>query len=697
MPETPETPRRSRSELNRYSMLTQLTPVPSTPVREYRRTKSSSSRHPPDSASDLLMTCSSSASRSKRHVLPAQFRQEMPTSARKSKVDSSDSDTPKVECIRGSSFYGTSQSKSRSLEKSETFAPVREVQSAKVISKKRKRSLGNRSTSTSSLKKTKKIKKSIYGFNKGVGHSIKPPKISKTPKSADKKADTVATTPKSEKKEIKNQKLFKLSPGRMGNLTPTVDFVLRHGQPQFIRRRRSPRKVEPRSNLNRKNPKLFSPCTSKDFLNPSPGSSPNRSKTQIPSPVKFDVKDDDHEEDMNVSGLIDKLDQGSEEHVVYASEEEYDEINKIAEEAAMEMEELNYSGLELSGGELRYTDVVSSPIRTPKKSQLESVTTPIRRSARNTPSKNSPIRRTPRKCSDITPVKNVAKDKENMISSSPMMQLCLSDVSSPRDNRSHLFSVFRKEAKTGLGEKSPVVTPTKQPRKPFKNRMDDSQMIIDAGQKEIGTVQCKTCQFVYHVGDPEDEHMHQKQHDGTLDTLISFPGWKNERIVRTDPLLELRVLCVKHGDPKYHLVKAKSALKVVDDFLGVSTGIRQPNEYRLYLAVIDKVVCGVLLAEPLLPGDHLANSYLKDGHRVVSDDLEGFDQKKLVGVSRIWVHQKYQRKKIAFHLMEAMRCDFCFPAIVEKNNIALSHTSEMGSAFATYYFASNTFLVYRQA
>lgn len=47
----------------------------------------------------------------------------------------------------------------------------------------------------------------------------------------------------------------------------------------------------------------------------------------------------------------------------------------------------------------------------------------------------------------------------------------------------------------------------------------ESQMILDAGQKEYGTRQCPECSMVYHLKDPEDELLHQKIHDSLKDSL----------------------------------------------------------------------------------------------------------------------------------------------------------------------------------
>lgn len=44
-------------------------------------------------------------------------------------------------------------------------------------------------------------------------------------------------------------------------------------------------------------------------------------------------------------------------------------------------------------------------------------------------------------------------------------------------------------------------------------------MILDAGQREFGAVQCPECMMVYQVKDPEDELLHAGIHESVNDTL----------------------------------------------------------------------------------------------------------------------------------------------------------------------------------
>ena len=110
--------------------------------------------------------------------------------------------------------------------------------------------------------------------------------------------------------------------------------------------------------MMRKTPaKLFTPSGSGDYLRPSPGNSPiggGKRRLQMPSPVKFhregrEGKENGEEEEgmeKNVSGILASLEE--EEAKMEAKENEYkvvveeDELNKMAWEAAQEIEELRY-------------------------------------------------------------------------------------------------------------------------------------------------------------------------------------------------------------------------------------------------------------------------------------------------------------------------------------------------------------------
>lgn len=73
-----------------------------------------------------------------------------------------------------------------------------------------------------------------------------------------------------------------------------------------------------------------------------------------------------------------------------------------------------------------------------------------------------------------------------------------------------LFPIFNSRNIT-IPEKNECKTFTRTAKK-FKN-LEESQMLLDAGQKKFGVTQCPECNIVYHIGDPSDENMHLNYHN----------------------------------------------------------------------------------------------------------------------------------------------------------------------------------------
>ena len=67
----------------------------------------------------------------------------------------------------------------------------------------------------------------------------------------------------------------------------------------------------------------------------------------------------------------------------------------------------------------------------------------------------------------------------------------------------------------------------------------------------------------------------------------------------------------------------------------------------------------------------------------------------LVGVCRIWVHPEFQRRGFASRLVDGMRGAYRLPMVVKRDEVAFSHTTEMGARFAESYVGRKEFYVYR--
>ncbi|XP_036177574.1 N-acetyltransferase ESCO1 isoform X2 [Myotis myotis] len=198
-------------------------------------------------------------------------------------------------------------------------------------------------------------------------------------------------------------------------------------------------------------------------------------------------------------------------------------------------------------------------------------------------------------------------------------------------------------------------------------KVDEKQLIIDAGQKRFGAVSCNVCGMLYTASNPEDETQHLLFHNQFI-SAVKYVGWKKERILAEYP--DGRIIMVLPEDPKY-------ALK--------------------------KKVVGCLIAE-----------HIQWGYRVIEEKLPvtrseeekvRFERQKawccstlpepaICGISRIWVFSMMRRKKIASRMIECLRSNFIYGSYLSKEEIAFSDPTPDGKLFATQYCGTGQFLVY---
>jgi len=144
------------------------------------------------------------------------------------------------------------------------------------------------------------------------------------------------------------------------------------------------------------------------------------------------------------------------------------------------------------------------------------------------------------------------------------------------------------------------------------------QMIIDAGQKAIGSRQCEVCSFFFTPGDAGEERLHRKHHSDFLGVISFRQPWKGEHLAVWDEAEDFRVLVVHPQDPKRHWERAQSVLAVVNEALGVaedSSFMHLNRRPEVYLAICEKRVAGCILAEDITDKDHVQKSFIEKGVR----------------------------------------------------------------------------------
>lgn len=65
------------------------------------------------------------------------------------------------------------------------------------------------------------------------------------------------------------------------------------------------------------------------------------------------------------------------------------------------------------------------------------------------------------------------------------------------------------------------------------------------------------------------------------------------------------------------------------------------------------------------------------------------------GIRAIWVSPSNRRKRIATHLLDAVRKSFSTDCVLELSQLAFSEPTSAGKTFATKYTGTGSFLVYK--
>ncbi|KAH7842293.1 hypothetical protein Vadar_003690 [Vaccinium darrowii] len=89
------------------------------------------------------------------------------------------------------------------------------------------------------------------------------------------------------------------------------------------------------------------------------------------------------------------------------------------------------------------------------------------------------------------------------------------------------------------------------------------------------------------------------------------------------------------------------------------------------------------------------------GYKVLEGNLSGaiLCEEEAVptscGIRAIWVSPCNRRKHIASHLLDAARRSFCMGVVLERSQLAFSQPTSAGTALASTYTGTSSFLVYK--
>ncbi|XP_041814637.1 N-acetyltransferase ESCO2 [Chelmon rostratus] len=242
---------------------------------------------------------------------------------------------------------------------------------------------------------------------------------------------------------------------------------------------------------------------------------------------------------------------------------------------------------------------------------------------------------------------------------------------------------------------------TPAPVRRRREKQDDDQLVIDAGQKQFGAMTCSSCGMIYSADNPEDNFQHSQFHQRFLDS-IRFVGWKKERVVAE--FWDGKILLVMPDDPKYAIKKAEDVRRVADSELGFQqVTLSRPSQAKTYLFIsTERLVVGCLVAEPIRQAYRVLEQPDRFKDMTKDDFMEQHrawccstvPERALCGISRVWVFSLARRQSIATRLLDTVRNTFMYGSHLTKEEIAFSDPTPDGKLFATKYCSTPTFLVY---
>ncbi|XP_034554852.1 N-acetyltransferase ESCO2 [Notolabrus celidotus] len=292
----------------------------------------------------------------------------------------------------------------------------------------------------------------------------------------------------------------------------------------------------------------------------------------------------------------------------------------------------------------------------------------------------------------------------------------VSAASSPPEESAPVYPIFGSSSKRAAALRAPVSCSTpsgptaslqtaslvkERPVRRRREKQDDDQLIIDAGQKQFGAITCSSCGMVYSADNPEDNFQHTQFHQRFLES-IKFVGWKKERVVAE--FWDGKILLVMPDDPKYAIKKAEDVRRVADSELGFQqVTLSRPTQAKTYLFVnTERMVVGCLVAEPIRQAyrvleqpdqqKDMTKDDFMDRHRAWC--CSTVPEQALCGISRIWVFSLARRQSIATRMLDTVRSSFMYGSHLTKEEVAFSDPTPDGKLFATKYSGTPTFLVY---
>ncbi|ORX80172.1 hypothetical protein BCR32DRAFT_245810 [Anaeromyces robustus] len=219
------------------------------------------------------------------------------------------------------------------------------------------------------------------------------------------------------------------------------------------------------------------------------------------------------------------------------------------------------------------------------------------------------------------------------------------------------------------------------------------QLYINFGQKMISPIICPDCGVPYNPSIQEDDIQHQKYHNIIIDG-IEYNGYKTDKIIQyisKDIYISEAVISETTSSHKKKLLQI---LNLIETELGaVRLQEKIILNYKFFLYIKNKKLIGCAIVRDVKEG--LKIELDKNIEQITT--IENIKQRWLLkievtkvpilcGISRIWVSKKERQKGVASQLLDSIRKHFLFNMILERNQIAFSQPTKLGTKLAYHFF-----------
>ncbi|CAJ0945766.1 unnamed protein product, partial [Mesorhabditis belari] len=224
---------------------------------------------------------------------------------------------------------------------------------------------------------------------------------------------------------------------------------------------------------------------------------------------------------------------------------------------------------------------------------------------------------------------------------------------------------------------------------------DSRQLVLDAGQKEIGLTQCHTCGMAYSIDRPKDVRAHQLFHDQANVVLLSprFSIDKAKRITKHWFVAGIHIIYIN---------KSVKDLRgpfedIVENFANKEVGFCE--SLTVWGDEVGRFGCMAIQARENGTQFKVLGIGIFDLLEEAFWETTGTSHSsmKLLGVNRIWVHKHERGKGIASTLLGTARRWAIHGMTFERNQIAFSEPTDNGRALAQKYcrFSDDDILIYQ--